>query len=74
MKVWELTAKPGDKVVCSSRYTNSWGNCHQVVDYVPIGTICTIEKIEVHSWHTKVWFKEFPNKWFNSIHFKPEGL
>lgn len=35
-----------------------------------IGKEYTVENVEVHSWHTIVYLKEFPNKKFNSVVFE----
>ena len=34
-----------------------------------IGKEYTVADVEVHSWHTLVWLKEFPGKTFNSVIF-----
>ena len=41
--------------------------------YLKMGKIYTVEKTEVHSWHTNYFLIEIPGKGFNSIHFKLEG-
>lgn len=62
--------KIGDKVICMDDGENNWGNCDQVKGNLIVGEIYTIEDIEIHSWHTKIRFKEVPGKVFNSIHFE----
>lgn len=33
------------------------------------GESYTVDKVEVHSWHTKIWLKEVPDVSFNSVLF-----
>lgn len=35
-----------------------------------VGKTYTVVDLEVHSWHTMVTLREFPNKQFNSCHFE----
>ena len=35
-----------------------------------LGDTYTVERIEEHSWHTKVFLKEFPGVEFNSVWFE----
>lgn len=35
-----------------------------------LGKTYTVERIEEHSWHTKVFLKEFPGVEFNSVWFE----
>lgn len=35
-----------------------------------VGETYTVENVEVHSWHTLVYLKEFPGKEFNSVVFE----
>lgn len=47
-----------------------WGNNDDPRGLLEEGKIYTIETIEVHSWHTKYYLKEFPSKKFNSVSFE----
>lgn len=58
------------KVKLISDYDNNYGGCDFVKGSLKLGEIYTLEKHEVHSFHTKIYLKEFPDKVFNSVHFK----
>lgn len=58
-----------EKVKCISDYENNWGSCDPIKGNLKVGETYTVDRVEVHSWHTKVWLKELPNKVFNSVHF-----
>lgn len=58
------------KVKCISDYENHWGSCDQIKGNLTVGNIYTIENIEIHPWHTKIWLKEVPGKSFNSVYFE----
>ena len=47
----------------------SWGGCDDPRPIMKTGEQVTIKNIEVHTHHTKLEFKEFPGKKFNSISF-----
>jgi hypothetical protein len=38
--------------------------------YLKIGEVYTVLQVEPHKWHTKLYLKEFPDKKFNSVHFR----
>jgi hypothetical protein len=47
-----------------------WGNCKDPRLYFSKGDILHLEKEEVHTWHTKFFFKEVPGVPFNSVCFQ----
>ena len=47
-----------------------WGCNDDPHSFLTIGGIYTMLKEEVHSWHTKIILKEFPDKKFNSVCFE----
>ena len=48
-----------------------WGsNDDPVKCGLEIGKVYTVAKVDVRSWHTKLHLVEFPNKYFNSVHFR----
>ena len=47
-----------------------WGSNDDPSDLLTIGKIYEVQKVEPHSWHTKYYLKEFPNKKFNSVSFE----
>ena len=68
--------KQGDKVKYTeenpSKEQIAWGGHDDPTELLEAGIEYTAEKIEVRSWHTKVYLKEFPDKHFNSVWF--EGI
>ena len=36
-----------------------------------VGDIVAVEREEVHTWHTRYFFRGLPGKWFNSVCFEP---
>ena len=65
--------KVGDKLKCINNDKNNWGGCDQVSGNLILNEIYTLGAIEIHSWHTKLWFKEVPDLKFNSVHFEKVG-
>jgi hypothetical protein len=61
--------KPGSKVKVVSDFQNNWGSCDPIKENLTLGQVYTVDHIEIHSWHTKVFLTEFPDKKFNSVHF-----
>jgi hypothetical protein len=67
----------GSKVVCVSISKNQseWGNNSDAAKYLVVGQEYTLlREPEVHSMHTKLYLKEFPNEAFNSKQFKLANL
>ncbi len=48
----------------------SWGGNDDPNKVMKEGDIVEIEKVETHTWHTKLYFKGITGK-FNSVSFKP---
>ena len=69
----EINAKPGTKVVFNEKNPSkeqiNWGSHTDPRGLLEVGKEYTIDRTEVHSWHTKIYLKEFPNKSFNSVWF-----
>jgi hypothetical protein len=65
-----IDAKEGDKVVYlgSNETITKWGNCDNPNDLLIVGDTYTVDRLEVHSWHTKVFLKEV-NGGFNWVLF-----
>ena len=63
--------RAGDKVIylgCTEDQTN-WGSNDNPDKFLIEGCTYYIEKVEVHSWHTKLTLRNIPGK-FNSVCFK----
>lgn len=67
----DIYAPKGTKVrfIETSKEAVQWGNDHDPEGILIRGGIYTIEKTEVHNWHTKVILQEYPEFKFNSSHF-----
>ena len=55
------------KFTCKEPVT--WGVSKTNASLLKFGEIYDVERIEEHSWHTKVFLKEFPDVEFNSVWF-----
>jgi len=62
----------GHKVkVTEATIKNGWDYHKKHVEkFLKVGEIYTIERIELHDWHTEVWLQEIPNEVFNSMLFE----
>jgi hypothetical protein len=49
--------------------TVKWGSNDDPGEFLEVDGIYEVDNVEVHSYHTKLYLKEFPNKKFNSAHF-----
>jgi hypothetical protein len=58
------------KYIGSNQMQVDWGHNDDPEKYLNVGDTYEIEKIEVHTWHTKVYLKNYPDKKFNSASFK----
>lgn len=47
-----------------------WGNNDDPRECLVENEIYTLDCEDVHSWHTKYYLKEFPDKAFNSVSFE----
>ena len=47
-----------------------WGSNDDPRGILVIGKEYSVQKMEVHSWHTKYWLWEHPNNKFNSANFE----
>jgi hypothetical protein len=47
-----------------------WGNNDDPRGLLEPGKEYELLEVELHTWHTKYILKEFPDKKFNSVHFK----
>ena len=48
----------------------NFGSCTDPNGLLEIGKTYTVIEEDVHSWHTKLYLAEFPDKPFNSCHFE----
>lgn len=63
-------SEPKFKFIGTDDYQVKWGNNDDPRPLMVIGQEYTLINKEVHSWHTKYMFKEFPGKKFNSVAFR----
>jgi len=47
----------------------SWGTDANNVKHLTLGAIYTVERTEVHSWHTKLFLQEVPGIPFSTVWF-----
>ena len=68
----DIHSPKGTKVVYLGGADNSsinWGSHDDPRGVLLEGHTYTVDRTEVHTWHTKVYLQEFPNKHFNSVWF-----
>lgn len=53
---------------------SKWGYGYIDASVLTVGAVYWVSKIEVHSWHTKVWLGEGDLGPFNSVCFEPIAL
>jgi hypothetical protein len=58
----------------ASQTVVNWGGNDDPKGLLVEGQYYEVEKVDVHSWHTKVILKDFPNKRFNSVSFEEEDI
>lgn len=57
-------------VVCVSNEDGSTLWCKENASLLTVGQTYTVIDVDVHSWHTLVTLREFPDKEFNSVLFE----
>ena len=57
------------KFIETNKESVNWGANDDPEPFLIRGEIYTVERTEVHSWHTKVILQEHPKLKFNSSHF-----
>lgn len=67
--------KINDKVkyIGSTEDQTRWGGNDSPHGLLIVGKSYTVAEVEEHSWHTKIYLKEFPGKKFNSVCFENES-
>ena len=67
-----INAEPGTKVRFLGNVTNEqirWGGHSDPRGLLMRDQSYTVQKTIVHSWHTKIYLEEFPDRSFNSVWF-----
>ncbi len=67
-----MSIKKGTKVkfTTASDEQVNWGGNDDPRELLKTEEIYKVDKIETHSWHTKIYLRGFPGKKFNSVSFK----
>lgn len=58
------------KVVCVSNKDHNFFSSDDNAPLLTIGEQYTVSEVEIYSWHTDVYLKEFPGVHFNSVCFE----
>lgn len=61
-------AKIATYISASDEQVN-WGGCADPRGLLEEGKQYAIQRVDVRSWHTKIYLEEFPGKGFNSVCF-----
>jgi hypothetical protein len=69
MNIWALN---GHKVIVTEDTINNGYECDKinVLKYLTVGTVYTVDYTDVHGWNTDVYLIEFPGLSFNSSSFE----
>lgn len=67
-KPMDIFTKPGEKVIFVG-YHGTPGQLENAKKYLSIGSVYTIETVEVRGYHTNIRLIGFPNNSFNSVMF-----
>lgn len=64
--------KEGDSVLFTIATEDQikWGNNEDPRLHLELNKEYVVSKVEVHTWHTKVYLEGFDNLPFNSVHFR----
>jgi len=65
-----IESEQGEKVKFIETYPFTWGVDKENANYLKLGNIYTVDRTEIHSFHTKVYLLEVPNIPFNSVWFE----
>lgn len=67
----EIDIRDGSRrqVVCVSNKNNDFFACDDNSHLLEVGKTYTVVDVIIHSWHTEIETKEFPNILFNSVCF-----
>ena len=68
----DIYAKSGTKVKFKGNKLYRWAVDPKNADCLITGNVYTVDRMEIHSWHTKVYLKEHPNieldsSWFDDM-------
>ncbi len=69
----DIYAKEDTKVIFKGNVTEEqikWGGHADPTEFLIEGKEYTVDYTKIHSWHTKVFLKEFPHLSFNSVWFE----
>lgn len=65
-----LHCERGSKVIAADLDAGFEHDSKQANDLLAKGQVYEVEKINIGSWISAIWLKEFPGKKFNTVHFK----
>ena len=65
-----MTLRKGSKVQFTTKNPTTWGVSAENAKHLKLYHIYTVERVEIHSWHTKIFLKEVPGIEFNSSWFE----
>jgi hypothetical protein len=66
----DIYAKKGTKVKFVEKDPMSWGVNPDNAKHLLLNETYTVERTDVHSWHTRVYLQEVPDIPFSSVWFK----
>lgn len=64
-----IYAQKGHRVVFTHPNAGRDDEIKDAAEYLTVGETYTVDKTEVHSFHTNVWLEEIPDVYFNNCMF-----
>jgi len=65
----DIYAKPGTEIIFNHPSNGYDHDQEEAKNHLILGSVYTVERTVVHSWHTDVYLKEVPGISFNSVLF-----
>ena len=53
---------PPERVIWNGKPHNSFSVCQDPTEHLVQGRTYKVDRVSVHSWHTRVYLEDFPNK------------
>ena len=58
------------KIKCTSNHNHLWGNCDDASQHLVVGKEYSLNEVERHDWHTRIYLDEFHLMCFSSVCFE----
>lgn len=69
MPIMDIFSEPGTRVIFDRPNNGTKYDKDNCAEFLALGAFYTIEKTEVGDYSTRVFLREIPGRWFNSVMF-----